>query len=382
MIACIRKGGTDMKRLVIALLLIAVIAGSAFALDDLAITLEGIRVYWFGFVPTGLDLRLTYTGAPLFDGVDTKLMFQAGGGYEEATVWRNSDGTVYSGPNENGEINFMQPNGRIEAGIIQGILFNEAIEDNLLEAFLIYRMRYDYNIPGEYSFVADSVFADAEGIFGNSLFAGVVYNDLRKNKAHRTQEGLYAEASVEWGPSFLANQIFGESDFLRLNFIAKGFVTLLDLKPEQEKNTLSIYLGDFFSVDWITGSSVPMYVSQSFGGTDLRRGLGGSVRGYEKKGWDSLFKVVNNFEVRVNGPALFLPTIIPGFLAYFDMGYAAGYFGDADAEPAFLAATGAGVYLLVLGFDYLACYFEVPVSDVSRKDGESFAIAIELGLHF
>lgn len=371
-----------MKRFLACLLLFLLAAGSISASDDLSITLEGIRVYWFGFVPTGVDLRLTYSGAPILDGLDTKLFFQAGGGYEEATLWRNTNGTVYSGPVlENLENKYMQPNLRFEGGIIQGLLWNEALDKNLLEAFLVYRLRYDNHIPHEASFIEGSIFSDAEGILGNSLFAGLMYHNLEVDKRHKTKNGLYAEASLEWGPQFLFNESIGGSDYFRMNATAKGFIRLFDLNPEKEKNTLSIYLADLFSVDWMTGGSIPIYAFQTFGGTKLRGGLGGSVRGYEKRAWDANFKMVNNLEIRVNGPALFLPSLVPGILAYFDAGYAATYFADAAAQPSFLAATGAGIYLNVFDFDYLAVYFQVPLTE-ERKDGKAFSIAVELGLHF
>lgn len=371
-----------MKRAIVLVFLILIALNTLSASENLAVTLEGIRVYWFGFVPTGVDLRLTYLGVPLFTGLDTKLFFQAGGGYEEATVWRNSDGTVYTGPApENREINFMQPNARFETGIIQGIAWNQELEKNLLEAFLIYRLRYDRNMPNDFSLIETSIFQDREGIFSNSLFTGLVFNNLEVDKAHKTKNGLYAEASLEWAPPFLFNDIFGYSDYVRLNTSVKTFLKILDLNQYDEKNLLSIYLGNYFSADLILGNVIPLFVSQSFGGTKLRRSLGGSVRGFEKKAWDGNLKLVNNFEIRVNGPALFLPSLVPGLLVYLDAGYAADYFADASASPSFLAATGAGVYLNVFDFDYVAVYFQVPLLG-QRKDEKPWAIAVELGLHF
>lgn len=371
-----------MKRTAGFLFLILCIFNPLSAQENLSLSPEGIRVYWFGFVPTGVDLRLTYTSSPLLPDLDTKLMFQLGGGYEEATVWRNADGSVYTDPAPlNKEINYMQPNGRLEAGIIQGLAWDRIRERNLLEGFLIYRMRYDRNIPNEFTIIDDSIFLDREGLFGNSLFAGLVFNNLDIDKKHKTKNGFYAEASAEWGPSFLFNDLFGYSDFLRLNATLKGFLKIFDLDQYGEKNKLSIYLGNFFSADFALGEGIPLYVSQYFGGTKLRRGLGGSVRGFEKKAWDGTFKLVNNFEVRVNGPTLFLPSLVPGFLVYFDAGYTADYFADETAKPSFLAATGVGLYLNVFDFDYVAAYLQVPLAGL-RKDAKPYAIAVELGLHF
>ena len=117
-----------------------------------------------------------------------------------------------------------------------------------------------------------------------------------------------------------------------------------------------MYAGDFVSVDWVTGDAVPLNVRQSFGGRSPRTGLGGAVRGVDSGSLDGYFKAVNNLEVRLLGPALFLPTIVPGLVVYLD----AGLFSSAGCPRpeawGFVASTGAGVFVDLFGFAQLTLY--------------------------
>ena len=360
--------------------------------SPLAIGLAGIRVYWFGFVPTGLDLSLSYSGVTFHEGLDTIFWGKFGGGYQERTFFRNTDGSpvtpsVYQllSDTEIEDLSYMQPNFQWELGLIQGILWNEDPDDNLVEAFLIYRGRYDYNIQDSEltQIIFDPAFfsPDGPGLFGNSILMGVSYDSISRSD-HDTRSGIYPEGSVELGPSWFFNQPFGGTDYLQLNVQAKAFARIYDIDPLSRNNKLSIYFGDFFSVDYSTGDNIPIYVMTSFGGRKRRWGLGGSVRGFEGKSRDAQLKVVNNLELRINGPAIVLPTLIPGFLAFFDTGYYDGYFGDPNNTiGGFLASTGAGVFINVLNFDYLAAYFTLPLYG-ERLDRKRFPFSIDLGIHF
>ena len=162
-------------------------------------------------------------------------------------------------------------------------------------------------------------FPDQDGIFQNSLLVGGAYQGVVRN-VHTVKSGIEAEASAEWGP-------FAPSDFLRLNATARFFLPIWDAAPDRDRNLFSVYAGDFVSVDLVIGDAVPLNIRQSFGGQSPRTGLGGAVRGVDSGSLDGYFKAVNNLEVRVVGPALFLPAIVPGLVAYVD----AGLFGSAGS---------------------------------------------------
>ncbi len=350
---------------------------------------EGLRVLWWGAVPTGADVSLTYKGFNIIEGVYTKLFFKLGGGYEEKTLYRNVDGTPYTGSSDNREIKYRSPNVQWETAFIQGILPNPELGDNLLESFIFYRGRYDYNYYLDtetvtpFIFDQNSLFTDQSGLFANSFMAGLSYNNKTSSK-HQTINGVYAEISAEWGPLWLGNNIFGNTDYFRINSQAKGFLTVFDLNPEREKNIFSVYLGDYISADYASGSSIPIYVMQSFGGRKLRKGLGGAVRGFEKRGWDTNIKVMNNLELRINCPAVYFASCIPTLFVYFDSGYYYSYSHTNEpynTEGGFLCSIGSGIAINVFGVEHLRLSFDFPVYG-ERLDGNSYYMDIAFGLHF
>jgi len=143
-----------------------------------------------------------------------------------------------------------------------------------------------------------------------------------------------------------------------------------------------VYAGDFAAVDWVTGDPVPLNVRQSFGGRSPRTGLGDAVRGVDSGSLDGDFKAVNNLEVRVLGPALFLPDIVPGLVVYLD----AGIFGSAGAPGpdawGFVASTGAGVFVDLFGFAQLTGYLHYRLVGENADGSALTPFAIDFGLKF
>ena len=62
-------------------------------------------------------------------------------------------------------------------------------------------------------------------------------------------------------------------------------------------------MGDFVSIDFAGGSSIPIYVQESTGGLYPRTSLDDWVRGFETGSYGTTFKAVNNFDIRLQGPA-------------------------------------------------------------------------------
>ena len=383
-----------MKRIVALALIFLFLVTAVFAEEesDWKFSIAGLRVLWFGITPTGVDVSFTYSGIELVENLNTYAFFKLGGGYEERVFYHAIDGsilddtTVITDPYE---YKRRMINGQWEAALYQGLTWNERTGDNLLESFLYYRGRYDnynYSAPAygttvPYLFSSD--FTDRNGLFGNSLMLGVCLKDLTED-SHQVQKGIYGEISAEYGPSWLGNGIFGDTDYWRLNFQVKGFLPLFDLDEESEKNSLSVYIGDFFSVDYSGGSSVPVYVVQSFGGKKLRKGLGGSLRGFDKYAWDTRFKAVNNLELRVNGPAIVHPKLIPILFTYFDAGYFTGYQtapGTFDDASGFLCSAGAGIAINAFGIEHVRMSFDFPLYG-QRHDRENWFLDLDFGLHF
>jgi hypothetical protein len=339
----------------------------------------------------GADSGVGYTGFDLLEGRDTTLWLWAGGGWEQMPFYRDADGSLAAeyldvtsgsivhglpaGINASNDPFYQRAEGKWQLGIVQGLVAGEGDAPDRVVAFLYYRGRYDAHFT-QGALIAGTLFAfpDQDGIFQNSLLAGVAYQGVTKN-AHKVKSGVAAEASVEWGPWYPA-------DFLRLNASARFFLPLFDAMPDRDRNVFSIYAGDFIAADWITGDAVPLNVRQSFGGRSPRLGLGGAVRGVDSGSLDTNFKLVNNLEVRVLGPALFMPDIVPGLVVYLDAGFFDSAGSPGPAARGFVASTGAGVFVDLFGFAQLTGYLHYRLVGVNANGSALTPLSVDFGLKF
>jgi hypothetical protein len=370
--------------------------------------IEDVRKYFawgWNLVPTGIDLTVGYRLAPWFEGVETILQATIGGGYEGFGTFRDTDYTPNVPASDvadaDGNLEFNSPNVQWQAGLRQGIARDPAEDRNLLEVFLYYRGRYDRYLKGRHywgssdaqiaaieasheAWQAAYLGSDAYGIFGNSLFAGLAYNALHFDGLTKAYEGTYAEASFEFSPYFPS--VLGASDFWRVNFSTKTFRTLYEARLGAVKNVFTIYAGSYFSIDYAEARrQMPLYVMQTFGGTELREGLADSVRGFEDYSWDTQLKIVHNLELRCNLPVFYSfrgRDLLPGLVAYFDLGYGALYWHDPSNTPGgVLGSTGVGVFLDVLDFTYTHVYVHFPLIG-ERIDGAPAVLDLAIKVHF
>jgi hypothetical protein len=382
---------TRIPRAALAAALFLALAATPLVAGDLPLAFDVSPYFW------GADLGVGYTGFELLEGRDTTVWLWAGGGWEKKPFYRTADGTMvgdYLDLTTGGLVEapalatpkedpfYQRAEAKWQLGIVQGLVAAPEDRPDLVVGFLYYRGRYDAHLQ-QGALIADTPlydFHDQDGIFQNSLFAGAAYQGVVRN-VHTVKSGIEAEASAEWGPSFLFNTVKGEADFLRLNATARGFLPLYDAAPDRDRNLFSIYAGDFVSVDWVTGDVVPLNVRQSFGGQSPRTGLGGAVRGVDSGSLDGFFKAVNNLEVRILGPALFRPDIVPGLVVYLD----AGCFGSAGSPGpdawGFVASTGAGVFVDLFNFAQITVYlYERLVGE--NADPDAFPYILDFTLKF
>ncbi|MBU0926129.1 MAG: BamA/TamA family outer membrane protein [Spirochaetes bacterium] len=361
------------KTVAVAIAAIAFISPS-FADDVLDFGFEGVR-FFDSVIPGGLDLSLTYLGLGLSDAADTKLFLKAGGGYENASLVRDpltGDPSAAIAGNE-----YYSPNFQWELAFIQGFSRRDD-GDNLLEAFAFYRGRYDIYLNE----LSESVFSDARGMFGTSVMAGVSY-DSRVLSRHRSKEGVYAEATAEWGPGFINEK----TDFWRVSGQLRGFLPVYDL-PSDGGNLFNVYLAGFLGADYAAGTSVPIYVNESFGGRSLRDSIGNCVRGYGWNKYDTSFKSAATAEVRLVGPAIVLDPIVPYLFGFVDAGYYAGFADSANYSEAsgFLASAGGGVALDLVGFAQASFIVGLRLVDDAAVpyayDADSFFTGVKFFLHF
>lgn len=321
-----------MKRAILAVAALFALSGAAFAQEeggDFAFTFFGPRFY--SFFPSGADFRLSWTGLDFGLDGDTELLLVAGGGYQEITLPRDP-ATGDTVPADQFAA-FPSPNFQWDLGLAQGVMRRPDGGD-LVELFLFYRGRidiYENDLP-------QTVFADMRGLFATSLLAGASYHGVSMN-THRVRSGVYAEASAEWTPGFLN----AKADFWRVSAQARGYLPLFDLQNEGE-NLLSMYAAAYLGADYADGPSVPLYAQRSFGGRYPRGSMGDGIRGYAHSSFDTAFKLASSLELRLLGPALFLPSIVPFLSGFLDAGYLSGYWGaanDANVSGSLASAGGA-----------------------------------------
>lgn len=372
----------------------------------------GLYAYWLdGFIPSGASIDILYAGVKLIPGLDTIIEDDPGAGWQSNDFYLNPDGSHYTGPytggntspsyTQTGFVNVLGPTSGgnspttydqaeflNDLGIRQGILWNPEQKRNLLEGFLFYRVHYDYNsVATEWgqqrTLLNDSPFPDKTQIFSNALLAGLSLNTVGVDPVHKTEQGLYGEASVEWGPSFFLNSI-GGSDYYRLNATLKAYQTLFarSTSADPDMNLVSAYLADYVGVDYAGGDSVPVFVFESFGGRYMRAGNGTTIHGLDDGNYATGLKLINNLELRVVGPAIVWRDLAPAMFAFLDTAYYNGYF-QAPSNPAigFLGSTGVGIYVNVFDLADLNLYFAYPFSG-TRINGASYSIGAAFNLAF
>ena len=342
----------------------------------ITVVLYNLYTYWLdGVVPSGAFVNVLIEGPQIVKGLDTVIEDDIAGGLQLNDFYRNPDRSPYSGAN-GAPVIFGQAEFLNDFGVRQSLLWSSESKHNLLEAFLFYRAHFDrdFAAPGNPNpLILDSNSHDRVEIFSNALHAGLSYNSLVKDKVHKTRDGIYAEASVEWGPRFFLNGD-GQADYYRLNGTVEGFKTLYASPPAGSENRFSIYLADYFSADYAGGSSIPFSVFESFGGRYMRTSVDTTIRGFENGRFGADFKVLNNFDVRVTGPSIISNDLVPGLFVFLDAEYYDGFFDDPSSTPGgLLASTGFGAYLNLCNFLNITMYAAFPFEG-RRLDGSLMAL--------
>jgi hypothetical protein len=367
--------------------------------------LDGLRWHFawgLDIIPSGLDITLGYTDFDLVDGLDTLFYTSLGAGYEGFETYRgigyqpHDEIDFSTGSLNNLEFDSLRTNW--EYGIVQGFLWNDNLDRNLIEGFFVYRGRFDSYYKGRIYWGTEedrqqsildghsdwqTAYAgtDSEGILGNTLLIGLSSDTIEYYQYAQTYDGFYGETSFEVSPYL--DRVIGASDFYRINLNTKFFKTLYTAPAEPDRSVLGIYLGNYFSIDYADAEkSMPLYVMQTFGGRTLRYGLADSLRGFEDFTWDTQFKLVNNIELRVNFPSLYFHSLVPGALCYFDIGYGSKFWEDPTGkEGALLSSAGLGLYLNTFNIVYIRVYTHFPLIG-ERLDSKVWNIDVSFGLHF
>ncbi|MBN2736980.1 MAG: hypothetical protein JXR70_08380 [Spirochaetales bacterium] len=336
---------------------------------------------WIKFVPDlrfwGAALRIEYADFFLIPQGLTSFEIELGGGYEEFGYYLYPDNSLYVPPVSSAEGNsalYQNINFDWGLGFRQGFFYDSRKKDNLLEAHVLLRGGFDYNLPdyGPGSLIYQSGRSDARGNIVNSLALGVFYDSVYRNP-HEAVQGFSVDVTGEWAPLFLVNEVIGRNDFQRLSVDVRGFLTVLDLENAGNSalNRFNIYFGNRVIFDALFGAAIPILTRQSVGGRELsfESALGGVVRGIASRRFDSYLKLVNNFDVRINLPCFeyFSVALQPGCVVYFDSAFIDAMDYSINFNEIYNSA-GLGFFLtlpwldLILSLDYFINENKIDIS--------------------
>ncbi len=362
----------------------AFFAGAEEADPVFAFEVSGLRTYTvLGFLPlpAGGDIALSYTSGIVSPMHPTELRVETGAGYEADQTYRNADGSPYTGAYDEGEISLDTVDGYVSPVVVQRLSSRLPLH---LKIGLRTQLKWNFETDTGRArvFSDESVFPEAAGIASNSIVAGIRYDSVEIRRSHRDVSGFFAAASAEWAPGFLANDLFGLSDYLRLDVTGRFYLPLYDVSPEAPRNIFNIYLAAQIIIDALTGTYVPLPAGKSTGGFHRYDALGGLIRGFERKSKDTLFKAAGNLELRAVGPAIGVDSLVPVLTLFVDSGYYATYFNDPlDTPPGALVSAGAMLSLNIFDLSYLGYMIALPIVG-SRVDGSVVAHGLAVGLHF
>ena len=306
----------------------------------------------------GGGVQAIYSGFSIFDHLSTRVHLGASGAYESTAFYRYADGGNYYPPVDgvvlnSGEAGYKRLSFSWTAGMEQGILGKR--EDSPVNAFLMYRGYIDRNFQDD-ALLFRSGLPDTKGSFLNSLVAGTNMKRVTANPLHGTKQGFTAEFSLEAAPAFLFNSHYGESDFLRFNTRSVFHLTLFDLYPCSQRNTLNLLFSGRTVLDILWGGSIPIAARQSIGGMSTSGALGGSFRGVHYRRFDGNRKFIQNFDLRLNLPSFWIVSsrwnIIPAVGVFTDLAVYDDLTGRIDfSSNRFFQSTGGSLTFNMLGIE-------------------------------
>ena len=323
-----------MRRKLLMFMVLFIVVSGMLAADE-----TGSAFHFSGFPTDTWAARVFagYTGLSFIDGQETSIETTLSGGW----LTRHS---YYSGSFDNRElpsVNFNDADTLFHLGFIQdlfgirqGFIRNNRNGKNLVEGFLYYRGRWEAHVKPDGTnpwFFSLSDNPEKTGIFINAAVTGLAYNNSVRN-SHGVKDGLDAKISFEYAPA----GINGTADYYSTVCKAMGYLPLYDSNPENRMNLFSVYLADRIRIAANGGSYRPF---------TIRREDALQLRGFERERTDSRFTAVNNMDIRINLPSLFIPDIKLGLLGFFDSGF---YYEDSSYNGT-LFSTGAALYLDLFG---------------------------------
>ena len=325
----------------------------------------------------GAGVVLGYTGFALLDGRDTVPSIGLSAEWGTVGYFRLPNGTAVDSadPDPYHTRSLVTAN----AGITQALT---AAGDVTVQTFLFYHARVD--LPHTDGLFRDSGVPSADGSVTNYALAGLGVSTVSIDRPTRVRSGGLFDLGVEYAPRFPGNEMFGSSDFLRVNLEARYYLPLVETRHDAGRNAFSAYLASMVTADFVVGAAVPVWVRQSFGGRYPRTGLGGAVRGFESGRFDADTKGYASLELRTFIGA-FHPSIVPGITVFVDAG---GWIDREERSPldsdnaGTIVSSGIGASIDVADIFSLVFYSHYTVHG-TRLDGVRWTpFAIGFGVHY
>jgi len=331
-------------------------------------------------VPAGADLEVRFPIA----GNNLLFTFRLAGGYEDRLILRNdADGSPITKPAFDNTQWFNWLNGQVDTGLVYRLAQGEGSPAApRIEAFGLARARYEQNSPA----LSTAYFPDAQGLLALSFLGGLGVDGVYKSP-RRFKDGYAGELSFEYAPA--AFGFVGGTDFYRASVALEGYLPIFSAGTS-DIDAVSLYAAAYLAGDYAGGTNIPLYVLTSFGGRQLRDGVGDSVRGYQSWGYEATTKAEVSFDLRFVGPGLFgLAGLRPMAYVFGDLGYFNGLYKCTVVDKdGMLMSAGAGIALNIFDFAYigLRAGYRFPVGDslyaVYFPGGEKFFWNISFLLHF
>lgn len=377
------------RRLLCSLLLIAVTLTPAFAgswgfvLDEFD-TNNDILI---GFAPTFLTAGARYSGLELIDGQSTDLSFILGGGYTQRQVYREADGTLksyvdelaYSNDYDNRAFNVIS--GEWKLLFDQGLFWCDRTYDDLFTIRLGYKGRYEQYVENQggstsyfFQTATPSVYPESDALLSNTFTASftldTVVNDMISTS------GFELEVSADYAPQWFLNDMFGSTvDYYAGMATLTSYIPLYQKLSDSGLNVLSIYIADRVRADYVQGAAVPVYAQK-------KSSLGHKMRGFQSFTYATSLNAVNNFDLRITGPELFIPGLFPRAALYCDFGYYTGHYANsATTDEGMLLSAGAEAALSLFDFLNVGARVNYAIHG-DTYTGNDFSYNIFMVLHY
>jgi hypothetical protein len=325
--------------------------------------------------------------------LNTTVWLHAGGWWGSDSYYRTPEWEIYTGdfgdPDDITSFN--------EWGVLWGLGFSQGLVPSahagrdLLRVETWYRAVYESHLLGDETddLIARSGLPDAQGLLLNQLFLGLIYDSSATSATTKQSDGVEAELSAEVAPTFLANNLVGDSNFGRVNLTARYYRSLLD-RGEQARAVPTLGVAAFASADQLFSlggdhTQIPADARQSIGGVSPRSGVGGAVRALDSGRYDGNTKIVGNMELRAFFPYLIPVDVTPGLVVFLD----AGYYSNPAGAPAtsanyagFLAGTGLGMSINVYDVASLVGYTGYNLTGTNVDGSSWMPFFLGFGLHY